>query len=277
MGQASRCCLREHATRAGSPSPLHAVCEALHGAAGRDCGAGKGVVADCEIARAAQLDVNVQTAWRVDTGGQHRLLKHASAAPVIECASYLIMNRAGPQAKTSATSIVATQRRAEMLRLRLAGHTLEQIGEQMDIQPESVYGVISRALQSIVREPGEELLALELARCDALLAAAMAVVDAFHPLVQGGRVMHAQIRDSEGQPVTDVSTGQATMVALEDAAPKLAAINTALRVIERRAKLLGLDGPTKIAATVRGERTEPAVVFYLPSNGRDSVSEAVVS
>jgi hypothetical protein len=179
------------------------------------------------------------------------------------------MSKHGPQAKTSATSIVATQRRAEMLRLRLAGHTLEEIGERMDIQPESVYGVISRALQSFVKEPGEELLALELARCDALLAEAMAVVRAFHPVVHGGAVVRVAVESDKGQPIRNAETGEALTVVIEDKAPKLAAINTVLRVMERRAKLLGLDKATKIAATdPSGSSASPAVIFYLPDNGR---------
>ncbi len=180
------------------------------------------------------------------------------------------MARPGPQAKTSATSIAATQRRAEMLRLRLEGLTLEEIGVRMEIQAESVYGVISRALRSVVKEPGEELMALELARCDALLAEAMNVVRAFHPVIHCGVVVRAAVEGVDGQPLRDAATGSVLTVALEDKAPKLAAINTALRVMERRAKLLGLDKPTKISATdPSGESAQPAVVFYLPENGRD--------
>lgn len=180
------------------------------------------------------------------------------------------MARPGPQAKTSATSIVATQRRAEMLRFRLEGLTLEEIGERMDIQPESVHGVISRALRSLVKEPGEELLALELARCDALLGEAMGVVRAFHPVIHAGAVVRAVVEGADGRPLRDAVTGELVTVALEDKAPKLAAISTALRVMERRAKLLGLDKPTKIAATdATGETSQPSIVFYLPANGRD--------
>jgi hypothetical protein len=153
--------------------------------------------------------------------------------------------RPGLQARTSPTSIVATQRRAEMLRLRLEGLTLEEIGERMAVQPESVYGVISRALRSMVKEPGEELLALELARCDALLAAAMGVVNAFHPVLHGDILVRAAVEDETGQLVRDPGTGDVMTVPLEDKAPSLAAINTALRVMERRAKPFGLDRPTK--------------------------------
>lgn len=180
----------------------------------------------------------------------------------------------GPQAKTSGTSIVAAERRAEMLRLRVQGLTLEQVGGIMGIKPESVHGVISRALQSIVREPAEELLALELERCDTLLREAMQTVAAFHPLISSGSVVRAMEEDENGCPLRDSQSGEVITRMVEDKAPKLAAINAALRVMERRAKLLGLDKPTKISPTdPSGQNSAPSVLFYIPSNGRDLENE----
>jgi hypothetical protein len=177
----------------------------------------------------------------------------------------------GPQAITSGTSIIAARRRAEMLRLRLEGQTLEEIGEAMGIKPESVHGVITRALTSMVKAPAEELLTLELARCDELLEQALETVHAFHPLINSGCVVRAIIEDENGNPSRDTQTGDIITRTLEDKAPKLAAINTALRVMERRAKLLGLDKPTKIAATdPTGKAASSPVVIYIPHNGRES-------
>jgi len=176
----------------------------------------------------------------------------------------------GPQAITSGTSIVAARRRAEMLRLRLNGQTLEEIGEAMGIKPESVHGVITRALTSMVKAPAEELLTLELARCDELLEQALETIHAFHPLINSGCVVRAVVEDENGSVIRDSKTGEALTRTLEDKAPKLAAINTALRIMERRAKLLGLDKPTKIAATDPfGKETQSPVVIYIPHNGRE--------
>lgn len=47
----------------------------------------------------------------------------------------------------------------------------------------------------------EELLNLELGRCDVLLTEAMQTVKAFHPLVSAGRVVSAPMLDNTGQPV----------------------------------------------------------------------------
>lgn len=156
----------------------------------------------------------------------------------------------GPKAATSATSIKQAERRAEMLSLRVQGWTLEQIGERMGVGKPTVSRVISNALAAHTREPAEELLALELGRCDVLLTEAMQTVKAFHPLVSAGRVVTAPMLDNTGQPVRNPETGDVLTRVLEDKAPKLAAIATAVRVLERRARLLGLDAATKLQQEV---------------------------
>jgi predicted DNA-binding protein (UPF0251 family) len=161
----------------------------------------------------------------------------------------------GPQAITGAVSIVQAQRRAEILRLRLDGLTLEEIGERMNIAPDTVHGIITRALSAMCKEPAEELRALELGRCDVLLNEAMQTVRAFHPMVSGGRVVSAPVLDNNGQPVRNEAGDVLTRV-LEDKAPKLAAIATSIRVMERRAKLLGLDAPVRQDVTVTASSSE---------------------
>lgn len=150
-----------------------------------------------------------------------------------------------PRSITSTRSIRDAQRRAEMLELRISGLTLEQIGERMGVGKGTVSRVISNALTAQTREPCEELLSLELSRCDVLLNEAMQTVKAFHPLVSGGRVVSAPMLDNTGQPVRNPETGDVLTRVLEDKAPKLAAIHTAVKVMERRARLLGLDAPIR--------------------------------
>lgn len=155
------------------------------------------------------------------------------------------MSRTGPQAKTSARSVEQAQRRAEMLTLRVEGLTLEQIGQRMGVGADTVQRVISRALTAMTKEPAQELLALELGRCDVLLNEAMQTVKAFHPMVSGGKVVYGPVFDEQGQPLQDPETGEVMIRPIEDKAPKLASIATAVRVLERRAKLLGLDAPIR--------------------------------
>lgn len=162
------------------------------------------------------------------------------------------MTRTGKDSRniTSARAVRDAQRRAEMLSLRISGMTLEQIGERMGVGKGTVSRVISNALTAQTREPCEELLSLELSRCDVLLNEAMQTVRAFHPLVSAGRVVSAPMLDNTGQPVRNPETGDVLTRVLEDKAPKLAAIATAVRVLERRAKLLGLDAATKLQQEV---------------------------
>ena len=162
----------------------------------------------------------------------------------------MIKTGKGPKAITSAKSIREAERRAEMLSLRLEGKTLEQIGAHMNVGADTVHRVISRALTSVTKEPAEELLTLELGRCDVLLTEAMQTVKAFHPLVSGGRVVSAPMLNNQGEPIRNPETGDVLTRVLEDKAPKLAAIHVAAKVLERRAKYLGLDAATKLQQEV---------------------------
>ena len=162
----------------------------------------------------------------------------------------MIKTGKGPKAITSAKSIREAERRAEMLSLRLEGKTLEQIGAHMNVGADTVHRVISRALTSVTKEPAEELLTLELGRCDVLLNEAMQTVKAFHPLVSAGRVVSAPMLNNQGEPIRNPETGDVLTRVLEDKAPKLAAIHVAAKVLERRAKYLGLDAPSRFQQDV---------------------------
>lgn len=163
----------------------------------------------------------------------------------------------GIQARTSVTSIRQAQRRAEALSLRLEGLTLAEIGERMGVTEVAIQRLIDRALAAMTKAPTEELLARELALCDELLEQAMQTVRAHHPLVVNGRVITVPVIEEDGQPARDPTTGAALTTGLEDKAPKLAAIATAVRVLERRAKYLGIDAPTRTQAEVAVQPAGP--------------------
>lgn len=154
----------------------------------------------------------------------------------------------GPKAATSATSIKQAERRAEVLRLRLDGLTLSQIGDRLGIRADSVHDIITRALRSMTKEPAEELLNLELARLDSLYAEAMNSVRAFTPVLHNGRVVQIPVIDGNGQTVKDPDTGHPLTCIAQDRQPVLAGIACAVRLLERRAKLLGLDAPVRTQA-----------------------------
>lgn len=193
----------------------------------------------------------------------------------------------GPKAATSVTSIREAQRRTEMLELRLSGLTLEQIGERMGVGKGTVSRVISSALTAQTREPADELLRLELGRCDLLLNEAMQTARAFHPLVIAGRVVRAPLLDRTGRPLLDPATGEVLTGVIEDKAPKLAAVAAAVRVMERRAKLLGLDAPGRLQQDLnvtgqervqdmtRLDDTDLGLYCYLISKATDTSAAAL--
>jgi hypothetical protein len=98
---------------------------------------------------------------------------------------------------------------AECLRLRLAGYSHREIAAQLGVAPSSAYKRVRHALDEINKtnlESAEQLRALELLRLDELLNA-----------------------------LWDTAI-----------AGDLRAVDRVLKVMERRAKLLGLDAPVKV-------------------------------
>jgi hypothetical protein len=106
-----------------------------------------------------------------------------------------------------AARVRAQERRAQVLRLRLAGVPFDQIGQQLDppVTRQRAHQLYRDALAQIVREPAEEVVKADLERLDMLWRALIARALA-------GSARHAEV---------------------------------GIRVLERRAKMLGLDAPTR--------------------------------
>jgi hypothetical protein len=132
----------------------------------------------------------------------------------------------------------AARRRAKVAQMRLAGASFEEIGQQLGISDTRAHQLWTDALERTIREPAERHRALELQRLDQLQLAAVRVLRASHVVIQGGKV----VADRQGRPYTDHG-------------PVLAAVNTLLRVAERRARLLSLDAPARVDAKVDGTLT----------------------
>lgn len=128
-----------------------------------------------------------------------------------------------------AVRVAAREREALALRLRAAGATYAQIGARLGgISESRACHIVRRALARVVHEPAEELRELEGARLDLMQREAMRVLRRRHVVVSHGRI----VRGDDGRPLVDDG-------------PTLAAIGQLLRIQERRARLFGLDAPTK--------------------------------
>lgn len=119
-------------------------------------------------------------------------------------------------------------RDSQAARLRAEGKTYEQVANALGFVDRShARKAVQRALLATVQEAGDELRTLELERLNLLLDKAWQVMETVHFAHSQGRVV--KLDDTP----------------LIDSAPTLAAMDRILRIMERRAKLLGLDAPVK--------------------------------
>jgi hypothetical protein len=114
------------------------------------------------------------------------------------------------ESKTSPRRIEAAEKHVEALQLRKAGATYQQIADTLGYSVAGAEKAVKTALADMKHEPAQELIILERARLDALLMG----------------IWSQAVKGNQG------------------------AIDRALRIMERRAKLLGLDAPVKTDMTV---------------------------
>ncbi|MFJ6319693.1 hypothetical protein ACIQJW_26785 [Streptomyces californicus] len=134
-------------------------------------------------------------------------------------------------------SLSTAERDAEAARLRSLGWSYPRIAAELGWKTRAdAHNAVKRVLKETVREAGDDVRTLELERLDRLEAAANEVLEREHVTVSNGRVVVLH------------------EAPLPDDGPVLAAIDRLLKIQERRARLLGLDAPTKQAITITPER-----------------------
>lgn len=129
------------------------------------------------------------------------------------------------------------------IELRKQGFSHHDIGKAVGISPGYVSQLISKGMKAALVAPAEELIEMEIARLDALWYPAFAA---------------ATVRHEDGTPIFDKD-----------------ATDTCLKLMERRAKLLGLDKPVK-AEIKKTLIATNMVSIYIPNNGRDPRLQPVV-
>lgn len=128
------------------------------------------------------------------------------------------------------------ERDAQACRLRVSGCTYQQIADRLGYPHRDLARrAVERALLEIIREPAEQLRQLELERLDEMARIAWSVLYTKH--------LHVS---ASGKVARHPDTGEV----LIDHEPTFAAMDRLLKIGERRAKLLGLDAPTRIEAEV---------------------------
>lgn len=109
--------------------------------------------------------------------------------------------------KTSPETAAAKVKAAKALELRMKGKTFDAIAEEAGYNSkQAAFDAVKRSLEAITREPAQELLKLDLERLD---------------VMWGIHYLNAQAGDVQ-------------------------ALAACMKIMERRAKLLGLDAPVKV-------------------------------
>lgn len=128
-----------------------------------------------------------------------------------------------------AASLATAERDARACRMVEQGHTYEEIAKTLGYADKgAAHRGVERCLMTTRQEPADSVRKIHLARLQEMYRTAREIMLRNHWAVQNGKVVHL-----DGTPVTDDM-------------PKLAAIDRMLRVLEREAKLLGLDAAKQI-------------------------------
>jgi hypothetical protein len=139
------------------------------------------------------------------------------------------------------------ERRTRCIELRAEGKSWQQIADELGYKSRgAACQDARRALEDRLKREDvavDGLRTIELEQLDALQRKAWEVLERPHLTVSNGKVVRVR-NESTGQEIT-----------LRDDGPTLAAIDRLLRISERRARLLGMDGALKVEAegTVRYE------------------------
>lgn len=144
-----------------------------------------------------------------------------------------------------ARTLKGAERDREACRLRSRRCSYQEISDQLGYGSASnARRAVQKAIEGAPRDAAAELIQLELDQLDMMTAAVFQVLEANHYVVSQGRLIYL---DEDAPPLADDS-------------PVLAAVDRLLKIQERRAKLLGLDQPSKATVTHAAADVDAAVV-----------------
>lgn len=139
----------------------------------------------------------------------------------------------GKKGRREPDQVLRDNRAVELRRRHL---TYDQIAVEMGFSSKSAaYYAVKRGLADSVQESNDEVRQQEVDRLDELARRALRVIMTTHYRVSGKEI----VKDSHGQPVVDDQ-------------PILNGINSLLKIMERRANLLGIDAPRQVEVLTIG-------------------------
>jgi len=145
----------------------------------------------------------------------------------------------------------------------LGGWTQERIAEQHGITQSRVSQIIQDVRDSIPDEERQALITTEVERLDRVLVEAFDVLDTPHYVVNAGKIVHEiteYAQDDDGNVLLDEDGNPkaAKLAKLLDDGPRLQAVDRILKISAERRRLLGLDEPQELRATLT--QTSPEVL-----------------
>jgi hypothetical protein len=168
------------------------------------------------------------------------------------------------------TRTVRTARRdLEAAELRARGRSFQRIADDLGLASKGhAHDAVSRALASLPSDGAEEARRLDLERLDRLIEVAWGVMERPHLAVSNGRVVRRRTgeteRDDDGfERLDDEGKTIPVYEDVMDDGPTLQAIDRIRALLERRAKILGYDAPSRKQVEVITAETVDAEIARL--------------
>lgn len=149
-----------------------------------------------------------------------------------------------PTPRTAVQTEETARLQTKIMALRRAGWSFPKIAVECDRTQKFIYTLYKKGLRSIIQESVEDVRKMEMERLDMLYKEAARLYNTPTPLVNGGAVVRDVVEDEEGN-LKLKEDGTPVTVRLQDLGPKFTAMDKMLKVMERRANLLGLDAPKR--------------------------------
>ena len=135
--------------------------------------------------------------------------------------------------ETPTTALTLSERNQRAAQMRLRGIDCQTIAETLGIALSTVYVAVDSAMKEVPFADADSLRKIELAHLDKAQSKALEILEKQHVAISaGGKVVY-----NDGEPVLDDSVA-------------LKAVDSLVKVQGRRAKLLGLDAPTRVQAMI---------------------------
>jgi hypothetical protein len=143
------------------------------------------------------------------------------------------------QPKVMDAELTISERDNRAAGMKLSGLTYEQIADDLGISRTTAFEAVERAMKAVPFEEADTLRKIELAHLDKAQSKALEILEKQHVAISAsGKVVYTQAKDGKpGEPVLDDSVA-------------LKAVDSLVKVQGRRAKLLGLDAPTRVQAMI---------------------------